>query len=158
MDVGQQESKIMAKTTAKVGISILFLMAIIFVMPFLGSLLVIGAGYLLNLIVGIGHLQSSVVFIATLFTGVLAIGLTFVTEEIRKSNTLLQRDLDIDEDDEWDEEAEESEMDWESLHQKMEPVSRTPRVGRNHPCPCGSNKKYKMCCLRTDTQAEDIPF
>ena len=24
---------------------------------------------------------------------------------------------------------------------------RTPRVGRNDPCPCGSGKKYKKCCL-----------
>ena len=24
-----------------------------------------------------------------------------------------------------------------------------PRVGRNDPCPCGSGKKYKKCCLRT---------
>jgi uncharacterized protein len=23
----------------------------------------------------------------------------------------------------------------------------TPRVGRNEPCPCGSGKKYKKCCL-----------
>jgi uncharacterized protein len=22
----------------------------------------------------------------------------------------------------------------------------TPKVGRNHPCPCGSGKKYKRCC------------
>lgn len=28
------------------------------------------------------------------------------------------------------------------------PVQRTsPRVGRNDPCPCGSGKKYKKCCL-----------
>ena len=24
----------------------------------------------------------------------------------------------------------------------------TPKVGRNEPCPCGSGKKYKKCCLR----------
>lgn len=24
-----------------------------------------------------------------------------------------------------------------------------PAVGRNDPCPCGSEKKYKRCCLRT---------
>jgi hypothetical protein len=24
-----------------------------------------------------------------------------------------------------------------------------PRVGRNDPCPCGSGKKYKKCCLRS---------
>jgi uncharacterized protein len=29
-----------------------------------------------------------------------------------------------------------------------EPARRTaPRVGRNDPCPCGSGKKYKKCCL-----------
>ncbi|HEC62475.1 MAG TPA: hypothetical protein ENI27_09540, partial [bacterium] len=21
------------------------------------------------------------------------------------------------------------------------------KIGRNDPCPCGSGKKYKMCCL-----------
>jgi SEC-C motif domain protein len=25
--------------------------------------------------------------------------------------------------------------------------SSTPKVGRNDPCPCGSGKKYKQCCL-----------
>ena len=29
------------------------------------------------------------------------------------------------------------------------PVKRkTPKVGRNDPCPCGSGKKYKHCCGR----------
>ncbi len=22
------------------------------------------------------------------------------------------------------------------------------KIGRNNPCPCGSGKKYKQCCLR----------
>ncbi|CAN5290488.1 hypothetical protein BH10PSE19_BH10PSE19_19430 [soil metagenome] len=26
---------------------------------------------------------------------------------------------------------------------------KTPKVGRNEPCPCGSNKKFKKCCLTT---------
>lgn len=26
-------------------------------------------------------------------------------------------------------------------------VSTAPKVGRNDPCPCGSGKKYKHCCL-----------
>jgi uncharacterized protein len=26
------------------------------------------------------------------------------------------------------------------------PPPRTPRVGRNDPCPCGSGRKYKKCC------------
>jgi len=29
------------------------------------------------------------------------------------------------------------------------PVHRSqPKVGRNDPCPCGSGKKYKKCCLQ----------
>ena len=30
----------------------------------------------------------------------------------------------------------------------VEPIRAGPRVGRNDPCPCGSGKKYKKCCLR----------
>lgn len=28
-----------------------------------------------------------------------------------------------------------------------QPVVKAPKVGRNDPCPCGSGKKYKKCCL-----------
>jgi preprotein translocase subunit SecA len=32
---------------------------------------------------------------------------------------------------------------------KKEPIrNRTERVGRNEPCPCGSGRKYKVCCMR----------
>ena len=27
-------------------------------------------------------------------------------------------------------------------------VRRKPKIGRNDPCHCGSNKKYKNCCLQ----------
>jgi len=26
-------------------------------------------------------------------------------------------------------------------------IRRGPKIGRNDPCPCGSGKKYKKCCL-----------
>jgi tetratricopeptide (TPR) repeat protein len=29
-----------------------------------------------------------------------------------------------------------------------------PKTGRNEPCPCGSGKKYKRCCLPKDQVAE----
>ena len=28
-------------------------------------------------------------------------------------------------------------------------VHTGPKVGRNDPCPCGSGKKYKKCCLNS---------
>ncbi len=29
------------------------------------------------------------------------------------------------------------------------PISSSPKTGRNDPCPCGSGKKYKRCCGKT---------
>ncbi len=29
-----------------------------------------------------------------------------------------------------------------------EPVKPASTIGRNDPCPCGSGKKYKFCCLK----------
>jgi SEC-C motif-containing protein len=29
---------------------------------------------------------------------------------------------------------------------KPMPGARTPKIGRNEPCPCGSGKKHKKCC------------
>jgi tetratricopeptide (TPR) repeat protein len=33
-----------------------------------------------------------------------------------------------------------------------------PKTGRNDPCPCGSGKKYKHCCLDKDRAAEFAPL
>lgn len=33
---------------------------------------------------------------------------------------------------------------------QKKPVVKSERVGRNDPCPCGSGKKYKHCCLGKD--------
>jgi preprotein translocase subunit SecA len=36
-----------------------------------------------------------------------------------------------------------------SQDQRIDPIrNRSQRVGRNDPCPCGSGKKYKACCMR----------
>jgi hypothetical protein len=32
----------------------------------------------------------------------------------------------------------------------VQPIESGPKTGRNEPCPCGSGKKYKKCCLRRD--------
>jgi len=36
---------------------------------------------------------------------------------------------------------------------KKEPVKKKVKAGRNDPCPCGSGKKYKNCCLDKDMAA-----
>ena len=32
-------------------------------------------------------------------------------------------------------------------------VREGKKIGRNDPCPCGSGKKYKQCCMRKDIEA-----
>lgn len=40
-------------------------------------------------------------------------------------------------------------MEWQRLQSlQQEPIRSENRVGRNEPCPCGSGKKFKKCCLR----------
>ena len=33
---------------------------------------------------------------------------------------------------------------------KPKPIRNTSKVGPNDPCPCGSGKKYKKCCMQKD--------
>lgn len=36
-------------------------------------------------------------------------------------------------------------------------MARNPKIGRNDPCPCGSGKKYKRCCLHSGATAPNAP-
>jgi len=49
----------------------------------------------------------------------------------------------------WAEDAEQA-----RISPRYEPVEQyirtTPKIGRNDPCPCGSGKKYKKCCIDTE--------
>ena len=50
--------------------------------------------------------------------------------------------------DRWAKEAAEEEDESDFAGPDVEPYVREgPKVGRNDPCPCGSGKKYKKCCL-----------
>jgi hypothetical protein len=35
-------------------------------------------------------------------------------------------------------------------YDESDEIRDSPKVGRNEPCPCGSGKKYKKCCLPSD--------
>ena len=39
--------------------------------------------------------------------------------------------------------------DYEDIPEML-PVRKEPKIGRNDPCPCGSGKKYKKCCMNKD--------
>jgi hypothetical protein len=55
--------------------------------------------------------------------------------------------VEIDPDD-W---AEGGPDDWDE-EEPVDLLDPPPTVGRNDPCPCGSGKKYKKCCLRRDEE------
>jgi hypothetical protein len=57
---------------------------------------------------------------------------------------------DEDEDEEDEDEDDEDDEDEDFVPQ---PVRRTPNLGRNDPCWCGSGKKYKKCHLESDEKA-----
>lgn len=38
--------------------------------------------------------------------------------------------------------------DVERLLNPPKPITNIVTIGRNEPCPCGSGKKYKHCCLK----------
>ena len=41
----------------------------------------------------------------------------------------------------------EDQDDFNSFYDPQQPIVKEKKVGRNDPCPCGSGKKYKKCCM-----------
>ena len=39
---------------------------------------------------------------------------------------------------------------FERFYGPSEPVRAEKKTGRNAPCPCGSGKKFKQCCLKKE--------
>lgn len=44
--------------------------------------------------------------------------------------------------------------DWKAVNSRQE-TRKKNKVGRNEPCPCGSGKKYKKCCLNKPKESVD---
>ena len=45
-----------------------------------------------------------------------------------------------------------------SLDTLRHPAAGSGKVGRNQPCPCGSGRKYKVCCLHADQRTAPHPL
>ena len=37
---------------------------------------------------------------------------------------------------------------------KTRPIVKNHKIGRNDPCPCGSNRKFKNCCINKPEYSE----
>ena len=82
-----------------------------------------------------------------------------------REDFLLEEEGDGWDADDWDDEDEFTDDEYEPWDDLAETLPTGPgtfrrqreRVGRNDPCPCGSGKKYKRCCLRNDPEDDSPP-
>ena len=40
--------------------------------------------------------------------------------------------------------------EWNDELPQLPHIKESPDIGRNEPCPCGSGKKYKKCCMNSN--------
>ncbi len=68
------------------------------------------------------------------------VGSTWVETEARHDEALSTSDIA---------EQQQAAIDGSQSKERLEPIrNREEKIGRNHPCPCGSGKKYKNCCMK----------
>jgi hypothetical protein len=114
------------------------------VLSFVLSLGLTGMGVVLSHIFPITPFQGTLLHLVLFSLALVFIGVSLLFERIR--DTL------------WATAAEEDDLDGDpdflerngsssTMHKPLPARRELARVGRNDPCPCGSGRKYKFCCL-----------
>ncbi len=103
--------------------------------------IIIGIGYILSLLFPFTLFQASLTVTFTIFLILFFLAIMEFSSKLKHIEDLLMEDdeYDEDEDDEDDEQA-----------RKIAFIKNNIKVGRNQPCPCGSGKKSKFCCMAKD--------
>jgi hypothetical protein len=111
---------------------------------FLISLGLTGLGVLLSWVFPLTPFQGTLLHLVLVSLALIFIGVTLLFERVKDILWAVP-----DEEDERDEPVDFLKRNGSSSDlQKPLPTGREPaKVGRNAPCPCGSGKKYKFCCL-----------
>lgn len=130
------------------------LIALLFGLVMLVALITLGGGFILNGLTHLGWMPATLLFLGSAGACSLVVGLVSINDHLRKVSWISQKDSNW----EWDEDKNDlDEMDEMEIDEVKIPI-----VGRNQPCPCGSGKKYKRCCLKQkefqNTLLYDIPF
>lgn len=117
------------------------------VVVFVISLGLTGLGLLLSRFFPITPFEGALIHLVLFSLAILLMGLTLLFERIK--DTLWSRT------EEEEEGPPEDMLDFlENGHSKVSSRQSLPfrredaKVGRNDPCPCGSGRKYKFCCLQ----------
>ena len=129
-------------STALLGLALLIGLG---VAAFLIALGLTGLGVLLSWVFPLTPFQGALIHLVLFGLALFLIGITLLFERIRDTLCATSDGDEVH----LDEMADLLERDSRTLaSQKPIPIRRGGnRVGRNDPCPCGSGKKYKQCCL-----------
>lgn len=115
------------------------------IVTFALSLGLTGLGVVLSWLFPLTPFQGAVIHLTLFALAILLLGLTLLVERLKDTflGTVAEDESDLDE------MVTFAEQDGrQSGVNTALPVRHTePKVGRNDPCPCGSGRKYKFCCL-----------
>ena len=111
---------------------------------FLISVGLAGLGVLLSWIVPLTPFQGTLLNLVLFSLAIVFLGVSLLFERLRDTFWTT-----ADEQNALDEEEEYLERDGTSsnVQRPLPPRRELAKVGRNDPCPCGSGRKYKFCCL-----------
>jgi preprotein translocase subunit SecA len=124
----------------------LLIPVIILVLIIISAVIFIGGGYLISLVIPLTLFQASILCIGATFVSAFIITMVMVVIVIAEYREWGYGDEEDYYDDEEDEKDVEEETDNTTKRKIVD--MKTVKVGRNEPCPCGSGKKYKHCCLK----------
>ena len=128
-------------STALLALALLVGLGVVAFLIYLG---LTGLGVLLSWIFPLTPFQGTLLHLVLFALALAFIGVTLLFERIKDAFWTAP-----DGEDDLDEAVDFLERNGSSSSvQKPLPPRREPtKVGRNDPCPCGSGKKYKFCCL-----------
>jgi hypothetical protein len=141
-DVAADSWKAMPMSTVFLALALMVGLGIV---TFALSLGLTGLGVLLSWFFPLTPFQGAVIHLILFALAILLLGLTFLVERVKDTLLATAGEDEVD----LNEMVEFAEHDGRQAGPNTSlPVRHTEaKIGRNDPCPCGSGRKYKFCCL-----------
>jgi hypothetical protein len=115
----------------------------------------IGAGYAISHVVALSLFESTAIFLGVIGIAAVVIGFMDVNQKLTSVRSLLQDWLGWEDDEEYQEYLQQQRM---RITKTAEGEARrlAQKTVMNAPCPCGSGKKYRYCCMKNNSSTEEI--
>ena len=120
----------------------------------MGTTIFVALGALLSKITSLTLIQAIGVTIGSTFV------ILVVAYVVHRCLEISRQRSEVDDEEDWADDDDEVDAPWldvgrSPLHEAdpSQSILKSARPGRNEPCPCGSGRKFKNCCAKTD-----LPF